>query len=314
MPIMHTDREVREDGRLKSVTIKLDSQEREDVVRLHDGFSLRIHPYWSYQSGDSYGRIETPLAVCARSSRPREVEDFIEPLTDFRLLLSLAHGELVPCDSARARFDYRKDAGQVGEHWSPLWDQQLMEKPDRVSKTLRPKFSYASVGGAVGVARWLKFSRTHARFIHPVTMHALRPGLVVTTRLMELYAAIEYYVAASRRAKRPWATRGKIAEATVLGRHGGREFKKLVGDPDRWADVIHWMNNRNTHNPVDEDPVDIHWLNRSAEALITIISLNYASRRKLAASQFVGDIRTERVGREVRDLLSRYPEELPKSY
>jgi hypothetical protein len=47
MPIMHTDRQVREDGRLKSVTIRLDSQDREDVVRLHDGLSLRIHPYWS---------------------------------------------------------------------------------------------------------------------------------------------------------------------------------------------------------------------------------------------------------------------------
>jgi hypothetical protein len=145
-------------------------------------------------------------------------------------------------------------------------------------------------------------------------MHPIRPGMVVTTRLMELYAAFEYYVAVSRQQKRAWAPRGNQPEARILAQHGGPEFAQLVGDAERWGDVIHWMNNRVKHNPVDPDPADVHWLNESAEALITIIALNYASQRKIAAKSFIGDHRTERVGREVRSVLGRYPDPLPKKY
>lgn len=313
MPVMQTEQETHEDGGLRSVTIRLDSGGRRDIVRLYDGISLHIHPHWSYTLNDAYSRVETSLAVGAVSTRPRSIETLIEPLTDFRLLLSLAHGVPVPCESARAQLDYRKNRDEDRAHWSPLWDQRLMEKPERAAKIVMPKFTYEAMGGAGGVARWMKFSRTHARFVRPVTMHPLYPGMAVTTRLMELYAAIEYYVAVGRREKKNWA-RERLAKAKILARHGGSEFNKLVGNVDRWADVLHWMNNRVKHDPVDYNPVDIYWLNESTEALVTIISLNYASQKKLAAQHFVSDHRTERIGRKVRALLARYPDELPKCY
>lgn len=311
MPAMQTEQETHEDGRLKTVTIKLDAKGRCDTVRLYDAIKLHIKPYWSYTSNDAYSRIETPLAVSVESSRPRLIEELIEPVTDFKLLLSLAHGALIDCDSARVQMHYGK---REDGKWSPVWDQQLMESQGRPGKTPLPKFSYQHLGEASGVARWLKFSRTHARFIRPVTMHPMRPGMIVTTRLMELYAAFEYYVAVSRQQKAPWAPRGNLPEARILAEHGGPEFAQLVGDPIRWADMVHWMNNRVKHNPVDPDPLDVHWLNESAEALISIIALNHASRRKYASKSFVADHRTERVGREVRSVLKRYPDPLPKKY
>lgn len=83
---------------------------------------------------------------------------------------------------------------------------------------------------------------------------------------------------------------------------------------DRWADLFHWANNRIKHNPVDIDPVEVHWLNESAEVLVTIVALNHASSRKAAAKSLVADHRTEEIGREVQSLLARYPDPLPKNY
>jgi len=180
----------------------------------------------------------------------------------------------------------------------------------------QPKFSYEHLGGVSGVARWLKFSHERPRFIRPVTMHLLRPGLAVTTRMMELHAAFEYYVGMAQQGKKSWAPRGRASgsKAKILARHGGAEFARLVGNSDRWADVFHWMNNRVKHNPVDPDPVDVHWLNESAETLATIVALNYASARKVAAKSLISHHRTERIGREIAAVLSRYPDPLPTNY
>jgi len=112
MPVMQTEREIHEDGRLRAVTIRLDAQGRRDTVRLYGGIALHIHPHWSYKLDDAYSSIETPLAVSAVSTRPRPIEELIEPLSDFRLLLSLAHG------TSRLRLGSRtvalRSTGRVG--------------------------------------------------------------------------------------------------------------------------------------------------------------------------------------------------------
>lgn len=243
MPVISRESERRDNGRLKSVTITLDAKDRRDTARLYDGFRIEIAPHWTYVSDDAYSRIETPLSVRVFATQPQPIEKFVTPLMDFRLLLSLAHGTSVPVDAARALVDYVRRADELRDNWLPMWDQRIMEQSDSRLKSPQHKFSYEALGGVRGVARWMKFSDDHGRFIRSVTMRPLMSGMTVTTRLMELYAAIEYYVAVGRRGRKKWAPKGVQPKARIIANLGGREFEELVGNVGRWADVIHWMNN-----------------------------------------------------------------------
>ena len=139
MSAMSTERDTHEDGRLRSVTIRLDATDRLDTSRLYNGMKLQIRPNWSYAINESSGHIETPLAAGVSVSRPRPLEVLLEPIIDFRLLISLAHGRLVDCSSARIQPHYAKDDEGDISPWRVLHNPHGSTREEVVGSA-RPSF------------------------------------------------------------------------------------------------------------------------------------------------------------------------------
>ncbi|GJF03665.1 ApeA N-terminal domain 1-containing protein [Pseudonocardia sp. D17] len=298
-----------------SVVIRLDAKGRLDSARVGNGIQVHLLPHWEFTGkADGYQQIETPLAVRATSTHPLPIDELLQPILDMQLLMSLAHGAFIPCFNARARPSYLRRKDDPDFQWSPLWDRQLMRVPAEAGKPDLPLFTYSDMGGIGGVARWLRLSRDHGRFIRPVTMRPIFSTMAVTTRLLEIHAGIEYFVAAAKKAKHQWAPRGKEMPTLTLARRAGPRFATLVGDVDKWAKLFHDFNIRIKHEAVDTEPIDVYWMTEAAASLVTGVALDHASTRKKASRRFYNDHRTEQIGRKVREVLDRHPNGLQRNY
>ena len=118
---------------------------------------------------------------------------------------------------------------------------------------------------------------------------------------MQLYAAIEYCVAAAKRDGLKWAPRGKKPPALALSNHASIKFKEFVGDSPQWSMKLHDMYNEIRHDPIEKDPEEAYWFAESARILILSIALDYASQQRTALDRLLSDHRLERLGQEIRD-------------
>jgi len=290
-------------NKLRSASISLTSSPKV-TVRTVGGIYLTLAPYWSMDGPDDRRVIQSLLSVETKGPRPLPFDQLARPIHGVRVLLSVCHGREFPCVSGTATPHYAAD---IDVPRTELWDMWLMEShepvtPPRISKEPRHALvTLVDLGGIEGLRRWLKLIDQHGRFLGPL-IHRSRMQLAsVEVRMLELYAAIEYFVNDNRRQRNSWAT--DAPHVAALAKRASAKFRDWVGDYRKWAEAVRQANNQIKHDPSPTDPEHIQALAISAEVLITCVALDISSASKRASVRYLGDYRVEQWGRRVRSAL-----------
>lgn len=287
--------------RVTGATIRLKSAP-DLLISLTRSLQLRLSGHWSLgEDEDLRHVVETALEVQVESSRPRDTIELLRPLLRCQELLCLAFYGFVKADGGRARLPGIDERAQ-------LWDAVLM--PSRVPANVRPAtvntrpiFHLADIGGVTGVARWIRLCGKHPRAVSAIVSPFRRGIGSNEVRLMELAAAIEYWVAAHRRRGR-WTRKGE-SPAEAIAEHVGSLFGRWVQDPAKWAEVFWDHYNKLKHDPAfTPDGRTVAALQESAQLLLTAEILIRVAGTKQPAQRLLTDYRYERLGAEVRKILS----------
>lgn len=290
--------------KVSSATIRLKSTP--DLrVPLSRSVALRLSGHWSLNQDDDLRHVvETALEVEVEStSSPRALMDLLGPLLRCQELLSLAFHGFVRADGGRA--------GLPGiDERAYLWDAALTPArvPYRVRAAAtneRPLFHLADIGGVNGLARWMRLCIKHPRAVSAIVSPYRRGIGSNEVRLLELAAAIEYWVAAHRRRGR-W-TRSGSNQAEAVAKHVGPAFTKWVQDPTKWAKVFWDHYNGLKHEPTfNPDSHTVAVLQESAELLLTVELLCRVAGTKRPARQILTNYRHENLGGEVQKVVAAH--------
>jgi hypothetical protein len=271
-------------------------------VSLSPSTDFRLSGHWSFRDDEDLRHVvETALEVEVKSRRPTPFRRLLGPLLRCQDLLSLAFLGFVRADAGRATCIGLEERGH-------LWNALLM--PDPVPPQLqiaalnaRPSFHLSHLGGVEALARWVRLSERHPRAVSPVVNRFRRGPTNDEIRLLELAAAIEYWVAAHRR-RGAWTRRGaNFAEA--LGHHVGSAFTAWVGDVRKWAEKLWFYYNSLKHDPsYVPDPFAVRTLQESAGLALMSELLNRVAGNKKPARRIFSDYRNQQVKSWVHEVLS----------
>lgn len=305
MQVINEQPEYYQDGshRLAKMTMVLDGSGQEIAITPGAGVKLSLRPTWAVSGPDESRSVLTSLMVECTSVRPAKFDELAQYVDSVRTLLWLCHGRIVECDSLHALPHYPPSASQS---WADMWDDRLTERspevlPPRSSKKSRfALVGLQDLGAPSAISRWIKLYERHGRFVGPV-LHGFRlDGRVpIQTRAMSIAAAIEYFVAFNRSQKKAWAADAHKNRA--LAKHAGRAFGRWIGDLERWADELQDVYNAIKHDPSKSvDPYRTLLLTEAGEVLIACIALDEIAGTRRPSVRFLGDHRTQELGRLLR--------------
>jgi len=291
--------------RLGKMTIVLDGRGQEMQSRVPGGVTLTLKPTWTVTGPDASQSVASALLVRCTSRRPVPFDELAKHVDAVRSLLWICHGRIIDCDSLATLPHYSADADEA---WAGTWDDRLLQEgvdtpPPRSSKkSTWALVGLADLGGdAAAISRWIRFHEKHGRFTGPV-LHGFRlTGKVpVQTHAMSVAAAIEYFVAFNRSKKKGWAV-SDSHKNRALAKYAGRAFAKWVGDINKWADGLQAVYNSIKHDPSTiVDPYRTLLLMQAGEVLISCVTLDEIAGNRRPSTRFLGDHRTEEVGRRLR--------------
>jgi len=160
-----------------------------------------------------------------------------------------------------------------------------------------PLFDLATLGGPPAVARWINLVTAHRRAVAPV-VNPYRIGLsTAALTLLEVAAAIEYWVRVNRPAK--WAST-KFADAVAA--RVGAPFADWVGDPEKWSASFWRTNNLLKHEPdVQPEPELISALARSGRHLLAAALLDRVAGSKAPSKRVFKSHQLNDLGSQLRE-------------
>lgn len=269
--------EIGDDGKPVSVTATVRSLEglHEPVG---DGQSITLSTHWDVSGPDDRRVINAPVSFASRSETPLEWHEHLDALRAVQDLLSLAYEGFVVADGGVADFDITDDdRPRSTPRW---WSSHLMTVPDGVDlpKSMNefPVFGLGDIGGLPGVVRWIELNRSHPRATGPLTARYRLGGMALESQILNMGPAIEYWIAANRGDKQPWATKVNGEPlCSPLVRHVGDPFAEFVGDPVKWADKFWKIYTDLKHVPTATyDAYEAYLLAESAVVLLECALLN----------------------------------------
>jgi hypothetical protein len=294
----------------RELTYTLRNERVEETAKIDARLSVVLSPHWTTHENESDVIIDTSLEVTCKSERPVEYTKLLEVLIDFQDLINLAFPNAVLASKGRASPVYNVEARER----AVMWHSALMIDPVRDRRHVshdNPYFSLADVGGAKGVARWLKLCRSNRRLTQLVG-GAWRSGdRPAETRLLEAAIAIEHILVDARLRGRPkWAAaRHGPNMALLLARRAGPTFKNWLQDVDEWAELF-WLTygqlKHRTSSPQAAQVIalaDVGWL------LVVAYVLDRIGVTKAASRSLLGDYRLESVAREARRVVQQWVSE-----
>lgn len=299
---------------LRSVTIDLQApptQAQEATLRRH-GLGLRVEPHWALSGDEDRRLVSAPVSVTVTSDRPRrQLDQLYVPLRQFQALTSLAFDELIVATDGHARLPTEEGSEGAPQSRPWMWCGPLMVRPrwsPEPGRTNMPLFGLSDLDGAAGVARFLELWAKMPRAVDPVFRRYGEGPSSPTVNLLEMAAAVEYYVkVCSGRAK--WAADACKAKqkryAQALTERLGDDFGEWVGDPERWAQGF-W----NSYNAVkhksesDPDPDAVHLLSESARWLLAAVLLDRAAGNRCPSSAIFRSGHLSGLGSNVTKLIS----------
>jgi hypothetical protein len=298
------EQKVTTDKQNKVQRIRLDMHSVPDAVaRLRPSTSLRLSAYWRSNPDPNRGyAIDTGLRVSVERSGRRGPWSPAPTLARVQDLLGIAFGGYYGISEGHAR--------AVGsEATVPFWNSDLMwSPPTRVQADRRsfPVLTMQGIGGADGVARWIRLCESHPRAVSPI-VNRLRQGMVTPEiQTLALSAAIEYWVAHNRRQGRTWARKLNRQDTPVaaLARYVGSGFSNWVVCPADWASCFWRHYNGLKHDPRFKYSRRELWLlSEGAYQLLVAALLNRVALTKQPSRSIFGDYRNTRLGRELRAII-----------
>jgi hypothetical protein len=299
--------ERKEDGRLKSWSVKLESA-GDLTERLPGGKTLSLSTHWEVEGPVDRRILYAPVSLTVASKRPSSWVDLVRPLWAIQGLISLAFDGLVLADGGRAEMDLSGDEEFTST--PTWWSARLMRQPPgaRLPSSMNesPSFSLATLGGVAGLRRWIALQNEYGRAVGPLVSPHRFGSINVETRLLELAAAMEYWVRVHRQ-KAKWATyRSEIDSfAHALALHMGEPFRKWVGDADEWARHFWDSYNSLKHRPNEtRDPYQLSLLAESGAVLLQCALLNRAGASRRPAQVICKSHRFYELGRLIRELVN----------
>ena len=111
--------------------------------------------------------------------------------------------------------------------------------------------------------------------------HRVARSAAPDSRLLEVCAAIGYWVDYHKRQKCDWPVKVSKADtkAGILARRVGRHFESFVGDADKWSRLLWKRYDELRHDPdIQHDRQEVRLLVESARVLLTAALLNEVAR------------------------------------
>ncbi|MCY4725398.1 hypothetical protein NYO98_03830 [Nocardioides sp. STR2] len=272
----------------------------------YGSYELILEPDWSTSEDGSTTNLSTGLSITLTVKRPRPFHQFRHLLVGIQDLLNMTYDRFVPAQSGRAVVDGADpSAGR-----SYLWLQDTMVRPPHglgVSRRQEstPLFRLADLGGSAGLRRWLRLRDQFSDVAQSISSGHRYGGSRQPSRLLELAAAIEIYVAANRKAGATWAKKATApTPAEALARRVGSPFLALVGDYATWGERIQDTYNSVKHDPsFARDPDELRLLSWSAQVALLCALLDRAALSKAPSRRILSDYRVARGSEDLRKLL-----------
>ena len=296
-------RKENETGGLQSWSVKLESG-ADEIASLPGGRELKLSTHWSVDGPYDRRVIYAPISMTVSNKDPAHWAEFMQPLLAFQGLISMAHTGLVLADGGLAELDLQKDAPR-GQN-PTWWTARLMRQDPgaRLPKSMNefPSFYLDTVGGIEGVRRWVQLAKRYPRAVGPViAMHRYGPA-AAETRLLEVAAAMEYWVGVHRHTT-AWAKKGTHESiAHAMATRGGSAFAAWVKDSQKWAETFWAMYNTLKHNPNGTyDVLDVHRLAESGMRLLQCVLLNRVAGTVTPARSICSSHQNYELGRQVAE-------------
>lgn len=301
----HESTVTKENGHLQSWTVRLESSD-DLTENLPGGKRLSLSTHWEVDGPVDRRVLYAPVSLTVSSSRPTSWVNLIKPLMSIQGLVSLAYDGLVLADGGWAELDLSGDEEVVtAPTW---WAARLMRQPLGVSlpKSMNegPSFSLNTLGGMAGLRRWVALAVEYPRVVSPLlSPHRFGP-INVETRVLELAAAMEYWVAVHRHTRAWAAKRPDSTVAHALALRIGKPFEAWAADPVKWAQRFWDRYNLLKHRPNDGyDPYELNLLAVGGTVLLQCALLNRAANSVLPARVICNSYRYHDAGVLTRELL-----------
>lgn len=242
-------------------------------VPLHDGYTLRFSSGHTVAGPYDRRTLTAPLVITIESKERRPISEHLVRLDAVHALLAVAHRETPVASSGGVRF------AETQKGYSALWERAMISLSPLGDLTHDfPHFGLDNVGGAEGVAGWVRLALEHRRAIEPVVRHVLFSNQTPESRILSTAAAMEYWVGSNARSAN-WAKK-KAGEDLpgALTRIVDSSWASWIGDSERWVkdfwkaylDLKHFR----TDTP---DPSTVHALEVSGRWLLTAALLDHCS-------------------------------------
>lgn len=293
-----------EQGRLRSWSVRL-AGGKPLSQKLPGGRTLLMSATWRVDRPGDKLLISAPVSIGCESRTPTDVWELLRPLLHVQDLLGFAFDGFVAAEGGRARPHLRQAEADDRRRSPTFWNGALMVRHPaaRAASTMAevPLFDLPTIEGLGGLGRWISLSDKHPRATGPVVFPSRYGPPSAYVAIMEIAAAIEYWVKASRPAA--WASGKRFAQA-VASRCSA--FGEWVGDPDTWARAFWRQYNLLKHEPTYIlDPVDLGDLAESARYLLAAVLLDRAARTKAPSRAIFKHRRLRGLGERLRDRYSR---------
>ncbi|WP_157681281.1 hypothetical protein [Mycobacterium sp. JS623] len=281
----------------------------DQVTQFSDSHTIEVSTHFEVSGPSDDQQVFTPLSISSVTREPADWRDHLLALTRIQDLLSLCWDGFARADGGYVRLDLH-DPHPTSN--AKLWSERLMEMPVAAKQagpsTSFPQVRYETLGGVDGFKRWYDIASTHPRAVVPLTSrHRVARFAAGQSNLLDICAAIAYWVNFHKKENHGWATRSSKSDTKsgILARHVGQHFESFVGDSAKWSRLLWDRYDELRHDPTKQhDSREIGLLVESARILLTAALLNEVSGDDAPTRSLCGATDNYMIGYEIREDLT----------
>lgn len=242
-------------------------------VPLDDGYTLKFASGHSVSGPYDRRTLTAPLVITIQSKERRPVGEHLVRLDAVHALLAVAHKETPLASGGGVRF------AETQHGYCALWERTMISP--RPLGDLTHEFPYLgldNVGGAEGVASWVRLALEHRRAVEPLVRHVLFSDQTPESRILSTAAAMEYWVGSNARSA-SWAKKEAGEDLPgALTRYVDSAWASWIGDSDQWVKEFWKAYLDLKHFRADTpDPSTVHALEVSGRWLLTAALLDHCT-------------------------------------
>ena len=254
----------------------------DQTTRISNSHTVNMSTHFEVSGPADDRQVFTPLSVSSLTEEPTGWYEHLRLLTRIQDLISLCWDGFVVADGGYVRLDLHAPHATAN---AKLWSERLMEVPAAVKQagpsSTFPQVRFETLGGIDAFTRWYDIASTHPRAVIPLTSrHRVARSAAAQSKLLDLCAAIGYWVDFHARQKCNWAAKvsKRDTKAGILARRVGEKFEAFVGDAEQWSRLLWRRYDELRHDPaIQHDGRELGLLVESARILLTAALLNEVS-------------------------------------